>query len=86
MRAPFFERMDIFFTTYYGHESYVFLENGLFFAKYERESSNFFVKNHGKRACYCLLWPIEYSSFNRIGFFSINYGHGNRAFFMKKLK
>ena len=59
-----------FFTTYYGHESYVFLENGLFFlTKYERESSDFFIKKHGKRACYCLFWPIEYSSFNRIGFF-----------------
>ena len=51
MRAPFFERMDIFLQHTMGMRA-TFLENGLFFlTKYERESSDFFIEKHGKRAC-----------------------------------
>jgi len=83
----FLRKWTFFYNILWAWELRFFREWTFFLTKYERESSDFFIKKHGKRAYYCLFWPIEYSSYNRIGFFfSTNYGHGNRAFFMKKLK
>ena len=43
MKHRVFERMDVF-STKYGHESGMFLDNRRFFTKFGHDSSDFFVK------------------------------------------
>ena len=79
MEHRVFERMDVF-STKYGHESEMFLENRRFFTKYGHESSDFFVKNRKTKTSYLLFWPIIWCSFHRIYIFLPKYGYDSRGF------
>ena len=68
MKHRVFERMDVF-STKYGRESDMFLENGHFFTKYKHDSSDFFVKTGKKMVPYWHFWPIRWCNFHRIDVF-----------------